>query len=210
MRFGLGVAEFHQHAVGRVLPQWHLQCREMSGDQAQCCLRHHLKAGQSRAELLLRHAQQINGRLHVGSSCPCGALRRRFGKQFHGGRGDDAQGSFAADEQMPQVVTRVVFAQAAQARPHIALRGHHFQPQTQVARIAVAQHLGSARVAGQVAAQRATALRRQAERKQKTGLVGGLLHMLKNATGICGEGGVGWVYVAHLVHALQVDHHFAA
>ena len=209
MRIRLGVAEFKQYAVGRVLPQWYLQCREMSGDQAQCYLRHHLETGQACTELLLRHAQQINCRLHIGYCRPSGALRSRLGKQFHGGRGDDAQGSFAAYEQMPQVVTRVVFAHAAQARHYVALRGHHFQAQAQVACIAVTQHLRAASVTRQVAAQCATAFRCQAECKQKTGLVGGLLYLLKNATGISGEGGVGWVNVAHLVHALQVDDHFA-
>jgi CheY-like chemotaxis protein len=49
-----------------------------------------LHPSEFRAELLLRHAQQINRRLHIGNSRPSGALRRRFGKQFHGGGSDDA------------------------------------------------------------------------------------------------------------------------
>ena len=110
---------------------------------------------------------------------------------------------------MPQVVAGVVFAQAAQTLPYMALRGHHFQAQAQIARIAVAQYLCATRVAGQVATQGATAFRRQTQCKQKTGFVSGLLYVLKNATCFCGEGGVGRVYVAHLVHALQIDDHFA-
>ena len=147
--------------------------------------------------------------MHAGHGGPRGALRRRFGKQFHGGRGDDAQRAFAAYEQMPQVVAGVVFAQAAQTLPYMALRGHHFQAQAQIARIAVAQYLCATRVAGQVATQGATAFRRQTQCKQKTGFVSGLLYVLKNATCFCGEGGVGRIDMAHLVHALQIDDHFA-
>jgi hypothetical protein len=90
------------------------------------------------------------------------------------------------------------------------LRGDHFQAQAQIARIAVAQHLRTACVARQVTAQRATAFRRQAQSKQKTSLVCGLLHMLKNATGFCGQGGIGRVYVAHGVHALKIYDDFTA
>ncbi|KAG1246413.1 hypothetical protein G6F65_020701 [Rhizopus arrhizus] len=81
-----------------------------------------------------------------------------------GGR-DDAQRSLAADIQVAQVIAGVVLAQAAQAVPDFAFRGHHFQAQRQVARVAVAQHLGAAGVGGQVAANRAAAFGRKAERK---------------------------------------------
>ena len=80
--------------------------------------------------------------------------------------------------------------------------------QTQVARIAITQHLRAACVASQVPAECATTFRCQAERKQKAGLVSSLLHVLKNTTGVCGEGGVGRIKVTHFVHALQIDHDF--
>jgi hypothetical protein len=71
--------------------------------------------------------------------------------------GNHPQRALRANEQVAQVVAGVVLAQTRQAVPDLALRGDHLQPQTQLAGVAVAQHLGAARVGAQVAANGATA-----------------------------------------------------
>ena len=63
---------------------------------------------------------------------------------------------------MAQVVAGVVFAQTRQTIPNFALGGDHFQAQAQLTRIAIAHHLRAAGIGGQVAADGAAALGRQA------------------------------------------------
>jgi hypothetical protein len=89
------------------------------------------------------------------------AVARGSGKELQHGRGDDAQRSLGADEQVLQVVAGVVLAQAAQAIPDLAARQHHFEAQRQFARVAVAQHLHAAGVGGQIAADLTASLGRQ-------------------------------------------------
>ena len=139
-----------------------------------------------------------------------GARGRRPRLQLQRGRGDDAQRAFAADEQVAQVVAGVVLAQARQAVPHLAVGGHHLQAQAQLARIAVAQHLGAAGIGGQVAADGATALGGQAQRQQQPGVGRGLLQRLQHAAGLGGERQVGAVDGAHAVQARQAEQHLRA
>ena len=108
-------------------------------------------------------AQQLHSRLHAGHGGPGGQLRSGLGVQLHGRGGDDAQRAFAADHQVAQVITRVVFAQATQAVPDLALGGHDFEAQTQLAGVAIAHDLRAARVGAQVAADGAAAFGAQAQ-----------------------------------------------
>ena len=209
LRFGNLVGAFQQHAVRYLAEQGHALLREMAINQAQRELVHHLEAGQAGAQLPLRQAEQLHGVLHRRHGGPGGELRGRQRVQLHGRRGDDAQRAFAANEQVAQVVAGVVLAQAAQAVPDLALRRHHLQTQAQFARIAVAQHLGAASVATQVAANGATAFGRQAQRKQKAGLVRVLLQRLQYAAGFHGDGQVGAVQRAYAVQAPQTEHDLA-
>ena len=94
--------------------------------------------------------------------------------------------------------------------PDLALRADDFQPQTQIAGIAVAQHLRAACVGGQIAANRAAAFSGQAQRKQESGLLGGALQVLQNAAGLGGDRQVGGIDGAHRVHALQAQHDLLA
>ncbi len=89
------------------------------------------------------------------------------GIQLQHGGGDDAQRAFRADEQVLQVVAGVVLAQAAQAVPHAPVRQHDFQPEHQVARIAVAQHIDAARIGGKIAADLAELLRGGQAQREK-------------------------------------------
>ena len=58
-----------------------------------------------------------------------GDLRARRRKELHHGRGDDAERAFGADEELLQVVARVVLAQAAQRREHAAVGEHGLDAQ---------------------------------------------------------------------------------
>jgi hypothetical protein len=137
--------------------------------QAQGEPAHDLEAGQAGAEVVVRQTQQRHRVLERGHGRPGGEADLGQRVELHRRGGDDAQRAFAADHQVAQVVTGVVLAQARQAIPDVALRRHHLQPQAQVAGIAVAHHLGAAGIGAQVAADGATALGRQAQRKQETG-----------------------------------------
>ena len=127
--------------------------------QRQSVLPHELKCSQRRAQLLARQPEQINRCLHRRQRHPSRAAAARLGVELERSSGDNAQRAFAAHKQVAQIVARVVFAQAAQIAPDFALRRNYLQPQTQLARIAIAQHLRAARIGGQVAAYGATALR---------------------------------------------------
>ena len=140
-------------------------------DQAQRELAHHLEAGQARAQVLVRQAQQGDRMVERRHRGPGRELRRRQRVELHGRGGDDAQRAFAADQQVAQVVAGVVLAQAAGAFPDLALRRDHFEAQAQVARVAVAHDLRAAGVGRQVAADGAAAFGRQAQREQEAGLL---------------------------------------
>ena len=67
---------------------------------------------------------------------------------------------------MAQVIAGVVLAQAREAVPDAPVGQHHLDPQTEVAGIAVAQHIDAARVGGKVSADPRRALGGDAEGEQ--------------------------------------------
>ncbi|MNY12945.1 hypothetical protein D3C86_1460520 [compost metagenome] len=140
-----------------------------------------------------------------GQQC-CG-LRLGQREQFQGRGGDNAEGAFAADVQVAQVVARVVLAQATQAIPDFTFGGHHFQPQRQLAGIAVAQHGSAAGVGAEITANRATAFGAQTQGKQATGVTGNVLHVLQNTAGFDGQRVVVRVHGAYPVQAIQQQQH---
>ena len=188
----------------------HTQLRIVLVHQAERKLPHHLEARQARAQVLMRQAQQVHRGLHRGHGRPGRQSRGRKRIQLHRRGGDDAQRAFAADEQIAQVVTRVVLAQPGEAFPDLALRRDHFEAQAQLARVAVAHHGRAAGIGAQVAADGATALGRQTERKQKTGLLRRRLQVLQDRAGLHRHAQVGAVDGAHRVHAAQAEHDLLA
>lgn len=147
------------------------------------------------------------------SSAACGsvgasqAMAWRLGRgvQLQHGRGHDAQGAFGADEQVLQVETRIVLAQGGQAVPDRSVGQHDLQAQDVVARIAVAQHAGAARVGGDGAADLARTFRAQADGVQAALFRRGLLHRGQHAAGFDFHRIVGRVHAADLAQARQVD-----
>ena len=208
--FGFAVGVFEQHTPRRVFPQRHTQVRVVFVHQAQRKLAHHLKARQARAQAFLRQHQQGHGVFQRGHGGPGGELRGRLRVQLHGGGGDDAKCPFAANEQIAQVVTGVVLAQAREAVPDFALRGDHFHTQAQFARVAVAHDLRAAGIGGQVAADGAAAFGTQAQREQKASLLRRRLQVLQHTTGFHGDGRIARVHRTHGAHALQAQHNLRA
>jgi hypothetical protein len=175
-------------------------------DQVDASVSDHFERGECRPEPGLRQLQQLHRRGRRGHRDEGHRLGGRHREQLQCGAGDDAQGAFAADEQVAQVVAGVVLAQAAQPVPHLTLDGHHFQAQAEFARVAVAQHLHATGVGGQVAADGAAALRRQAQREQPAGVTRGLLHLQQREPRVGNQGVVQRIDAAQAVHAPQREH----
>ncbi|KPX73602.1 Uncharacterized protein ALO35_00684 [Pseudomonas amygdali pv. lachrymans] len=135
----------------------------------------------------------------------CLSLGQR--KKLQRRSGDDTQRAFAANEQIPQVITGIVLAQTTQAIPYFALGGNHLKPQRQLAHVAVAQHRIASCVGAQVAPDSATALRAQAQRKQTIRLPGCILQILQDAARFDRQGVIVSVDFAHLIHAIQQQQH---
>ena len=130
--------------------------------------------------------------------------------EAQGGRGDDGERALAANQQVAQIVARVVLAQALEAIPDLALGGDGLQAQAQFAGRAVAQHLGASRVGGEVATDGATALGGEAEREEQSRCVGRTLHVRQQAARLNGHGQVGGIDVQDAVEALEVEHDLLA
>jgi hypothetical protein len=64
----------------------------------------------------------------------------RLGKKFDRRGRDDSESALAADEELLQIVPRIVLAQPAQSVPDAPVRQHDLEAQGQLAGIAVAQY----------------------------------------------------------------------
>ena len=212
VRLGFAVGVFQQHAVGHVLSlhERYAQLRHVLGHQRQGEAPHHLEPRQPRAQVLVRQAQQAYGSLHGRHGRPGSEAGSGLWKELERGGGNDAQRALTANEQVAQVVAGVVLAQPLETMPHLALGRHYLQPQAQLACVAIAHDLRTARVGAQVAADGAAALGRQAEGEQQARLGCGRLHVLQNAAGLHGQRQVVLVDGSYGVQARQAQHHLGA
>ena len=195
-----------QHIPGRGIIQRAARAGNVVQYQCHTGVTQHFKRGQAGAQPGLRQGQQLKRLLRARHGHQRHQLRRRQRKQFEYRCGNDAQRALGANVDVAQVVARVVLAQGAQAIPEVALRGDDFQPQAQLARIAVAQHLHATGIAGQVAADGAGALGRQTQRKKTPNLFGGLLHLQQGNAGLDHDGVVERIDGANPVQARQGNH----
>ncbi len=118
--------------------------------------------------------------------------------------------ALGADEQVFQVVAGVVLAQAAQAVPQAAVGQYDLQAEAEFARIAIAQHLHSTGIGGEIAADGGGAFGGKREREEAAGAGGGFLHRSQRAAGFDGQGVVVGVDGANAVEAGEAHQHFAA
>ncbi len=110
-----------------------------------------------------RQQRQRGGRVrHHQQGCPLGGRHRM---QPQAGRRDHAQRAFCPDQQVPQVIAAVVLAQPLQPVQHRPVRQDRLDPQAQVARIAIAQHVDPARIGRQHPTHARRPLRSQRQRK---------------------------------------------
>ena len=210
MVLALAVGQLDQRKPGRVERQRYRLLGHMAGYQAQCRVRHQLERRQAGTEARPRLAEEGHRIAYAAKGQQGRVLGAGQRMQAQRGRRDDAQRAFAAHVQVAQRIAGVVLAQPAQAVPDVALGRHHFQAQHQLARVAVAQHLGAARVGGQVAANGAAALGAQAEGEQPVRIARSLLHMGQHGAGFHGQGVVVGVDGAHAVQARQRQQHGVA
>ena len=110
---------------------------------------------------------------------------------------------------MLEIVARIVLAQTAQAVPHAPIRQHRLDAENKIAHHAIAQHLHAARIGRNQAPDHRHALRAKRQREQPVILLGNLLRPRENDAGLQRHCIIEHVHLAHLVHALQRDQHFA-
>ena len=161
------------------------------------------------AAAFTQQAKQFYGCAWIAHGDPgCGTRAGQREKFYHGG-GYQAQRAFGADEEMLEIVAGIVLAQAAQTVPDAAVGQDNLQAKSQLAHVAVAQHLHPAGIGGQVAADGGRSFGSQRQREQPAGRRSGFLYLLQNAAGFDGHGVVVEIDGANAVHAHQAHQHLA-
>jgi hypothetical protein len=175
------------------------QTKSLFGDQ--------FAGRQAGAEMRLQLTQQAHRECRRADGQPGGHRCPRQGEEFQDGGGDDSEGALGADEQMLEVITGIVLAQAAQAIPDLPARQNHLQAERQFTCVAVAQDLHTTGVGRQIAADLTTALGGQRQRKQSSDLAGCLLQCLQHAAGLGGQRVVRGIDRAHTAEPGKADQH---
>ena len=172
--------------------------------------RDELETGDPAARPLARKAEQLERLSRRAQADEGGRDILGLGKQFQDRAGDDAERALRADEEVLQVVAGIVLAQPAQPVPDPPVGKHDFEPEHQIAGIAVGQHRRAAGIGADIAADLTAALRTDSQGEQPVDLVGRRLHGLEHAAGIDRNRVVDRVDVAHLVHAPEAEHDLMA
>ncbi|CRK12468.1 hypothetical protein BN1708_010508 [Verticillium longisporum] len=119
--------------------------------------------------------------------------------------GDDADGALAADEELLEVVARVVLAQRAEVLDDGAVGQDGLEAEDVAVQAAVAQQTQAAGVGGHVAADVARALGSEVEGEDVALLGEELVGRLENDAGVDDERAADVVKRLNLVHAAHVD-----
>ena len=164
------------------------------------------------ASLVNARSRDSSATAACGSGTPTKAVScpRGTGEEFAGGCGDDAERAFRADEQIAQVVARVVLAQRLETFEHAAVGQHDFESEHEVAHHAVAQDRGAAGVGRQVAAELARAFRAEAHREQPIDRRRCRLDLGEHATGFGDHRVVRRIERADAPHARERQHDLRA
>jgi hypothetical protein len=102
-------------------------------------------------------------------------IGRRARHELQHGGGDHPKRALRADQKVAQIVARVVLVQLGHQVHHPAVGQHRLEPEHQRAGIAVAQHVGAARVGRHHAANRRRPLGAEGERKGEALRPGGVV-----------------------------------
>ena len=143
--------------------------------------------------LALRAAQQRHDIVEAGERAERGGdlARRRMEPQH--GAGDEAERAFRADEDLLQVIARIVLQHLVERGDDGAVGQHGLESQHLLARHAVADDADAAGIGGEIAADLAGAARAEIERKEEPGFGCGLLAVLERRSGLHRHGGGGRV-----------------
>ena len=129
-------------------------------------------------------------------------------KQLEHRAGNDPQRALGAYEQVLEVVAGVVLAQAVEAVPDLPVGEYDFQPEHQIAHVAVLEHVDAPGVGRQVTADAAGAFRAQRQGEQPVFGLGGLLRVGEDAAGLDQHGVTHGIDVFDRVHPLERKHDF--
>ncbi|GJD76417.1 hypothetical protein CFIICLFH_4675 [Methylobacterium goesingense] len=149
-----------------------------------------------------RHEQRQGG-LGGGEAQEDHRPRQGPGMELQHRRRDEAEGPLGPEEELLQVVARIVLAQALEPVPDPAVGQHHLEPENEVAGIAVGEHRRAARVGGEISADAAGALGGQRERKQHPGVARRRLDVGQNHPGLHRDAGIDGVEGAQPVQPRQ-------
>ena len=123
--------------------------------------------------------QQRDGLIETAQRAERGDLARQPRPEPQHRARDDAERAFGADEQLLQIVTRVVLEHLVQRAQDGPVGEHGLETEHEVAHHAEADHLIAARVRRDVAADRARAARAEVEREEVARVGRGSLHGLQ-------------------------------
>jgi hypothetical protein len=164
-RAGLARGGLDQHVPGMHGLQRLAQAGDVLEGEGHAQAAHQLEGLDRAAGLVLGLGQQGDGVVRRGDGGDGHAARGQQRIELEAGGGDDPQRALGPDQQVLEVVAGVVLAQALEAVPDLAAGQHRLDPQDLVAHDAVAQHGRAAGVGRGQAADRARALRGQAQRE---------------------------------------------
>ena len=163
--------------------------------------RHQLERRQLRAGAELRALEEVERGFRRGKADISHLASGRLGQEFEDGRGDDTERAFCTDQEMAPVIAAIVLLQPSQAVQDFAGRQHRFQPEAEVAAVAVGEHSGAAGVGRQIAADLAGALRAKRQRVEQPRLVGRLLDALQDDPRLHDHRAPDGIDIADAVHA---------
>ena len=123
-----------------------VQSRKLAACEGDAIGGDQLETGEAIAERRAHRLQQSDCAGYIHDRRPRRYRRSWLWKQFEHRRCDDAEGAFAAEKEMLQIVPGIVLAQSPQATPDATIGQHHFEAYNQIARVAVAEHGGTAGV----------------------------------------------------------------
>ena len=191
-----GVAPGQRRAHADPVPQHHLQAE--AG--------HVLEGRQPPVGAGAQPLEQGERRPRRGQPDEADGLREGPGEQLQGRRGDDAERPLRADEEVLEVVARIVLAQGLEPVPDPPVGEHDFEPEHEVAGIAVGEHGEPPGIGGQPAADPRRALRRPGEREQHARGLGRRLHVGQDHAGLHRHRGPERIDGAQPGEAVQGEH----
>ena len=123
---------------------------------------HELEAGDAAAGALGGEVKKLERGLRRRHADEGGLDRARARQQPQHRRRDDAERAFGADEQVFQIVAGIVLLQLVEIVEHAAVGQHHFEAEHELARDAIGERAGAARIGRKIAADGAAAFGRRA------------------------------------------------